>query len=402
MLVNRAYKTELDLNNKQRTILLKSTGTARFAYNWGLQRKQDVYEMNQLPIPHIRTPTAIDLHKELNILKKSKFSWMYDVSKCCPQEALRDLDTAYQRFFKGISRYPRFKSKKKGGGSFTLTGTIKVFADIIQLPRIGGIRFKESNYLPTDQRILSATVSEHANRWFVSILVKEEIEIPENYGSIIGVDLGINNLATCSDGVVFPNPKAFERNERKLKRLQRSLSKKKKGSKNREKARQRVSKLHNRIANIRLDNTHKITSDLAKNKSVIVIEDLNNRGMISNHKLAKSLSDVGFGEFRRQMEYKTKWCGSKLIVANRWFPSTKMCSACGSLREISLSDRTYICPVCGFEANRDMNAALNLESVAVSSTETLNACGEDVRHGGNTTQTSMNQESNTIRSVLDG
>jgi len=400
MLINRAYKTELDPNNKQKTLFLKATGTARFAYNWGLQRKQDVYEMNQLPVPHIKYPTAIDLHKELNILKKSKFSWMYDVSKCCPQEALRDLDIAYQRFFKGTSRHPRFKSKKKGAGSFRLTGAIKVGSNRIQLPRIGIIRLKERNYLPADQHILSVTVSEHADRWFVSVLVREELETPTNTGAVIGVDLGINELATCSDGVVFHNPKAYRRRERKLKRLQRNLSRKKKGSSNRNKARQKVSKIHVRIANIRSDVLHKITTRLTKTKSVIVIEDLNNRGMMRNHKLAKSIADASFGEFRRQLQYKSRWYGSKLVVVDRWFPSSKMCSVCGNVKEITLSMRVYTCEVCGAELDRDLNAARNL--VAASSAEKLNACGEDVRHDTVIMQTSMNQESNTPRSVLDG
>ena len=400
MLINHAYKTELAPNNVQKTLLHKSAGTARFAYNWGLQRKQDVYEMNQLPVPYIKTPTAIDLHKELNILKKTDYPWMYEVSKCCPQEALRSLDVAYQRFFKKISGHPKLKSKKNGVGSFTLTGAIKVGSDRFQLPRRGIIRLKERNYLPADHHILSVTVSEHAGRWFVSVLVREELEPPTNTGAVIGVDLGINELATCSDGVVFHNPKAYRRRERKLKRLQRNLSRKKKGSCNRNKARQKVSKIHVRIANIRSDVLHKITTRLTKTKSVIVIEDLNNRGMMRNHKLAKSLADASFGEFRRQLQYKSRWYGSKLVVTDRWFPSTKMCSVCGNVKEITLSERVYTCEVCGAELDRDLNAARNL--VAASSAEKLNACGEDVRHDTVIMQTSMNQESNTTRSVLDG
>jgi len=389
MLVNRAYKTELNPNNKQITLFLKSAGTARFAYNWGLQCKKELYQATG------KSPSAIDLHRKLNRLKQIEYPWMYEVSKCCPQEALRDLDTAYQRFFKGISGYPRFKSKKKGIGSFRLTGAIKISSDKIQLPRLGIIKLKEKNYLPVNKHILSATVSERADRWFVSVSVREKIDISENVGGVVGLDLGVNNLVTCSDGEAFSNPKALRRSERKLKRLQRSLSKKKKGGNNRNKARQKIAKMYIRIANIRGDNIHKITSQLAKNKSIIVIEDLNNNGMLRNHKLAKSLADASFGEIRRQLEYKSTWYGSKLIIANRWLPSSKMCSYCGNVKEISLSERIYKCPVCGFEADRDLNAALNLKSVAVSSTETLNACGEDVRHDMVIMQTSMNQESNT-------
>jgi len=167
-LINHAYKTELAPNNIQRTHLLKSAGTARFAYNWGLARWKEEYERTG------KSSNAIRLHRQLNALKRTDFPWMYEVSKCAPQEALRDLEDAFQRFFKGQARYRRFKSKKNGVGSFTLTGAVKVGADRIQLPRLGIIRLKERNYLPADHHILSVTVSEHAGRWFVSVLVSEE------------------------------------------------------------------------------------------------------------------------------------------------------------------------------------------------------------------------------------
>jgi len=393
----KAYKTELAPNNVQRTLLLKSAGVARFAYNWGLAKRQDQFEQTG------KSSTCLALRRELNSIKRTDFPWMMEVSKCCPQEALRDLETAYQRFFKGVSGHPTFKSKKNGAGSFTFSYNIQVDANRIQIPRIGKVRLKERNYLPTDQHILSATVSEHAGRWFVSVLVREEIKVPKNNGSIVGVDLGINHLATVSDGSVFDNPKALRRNERKLARLQRSLSRKKKGSRNRNKARQKVAKFHNRIASIRNDAIHKITTQLAKTKSVVVIEDLNVSGMMKNHKLAKSLADASFGEFRRQLQYKAKWYGSRVVVADKWFPSTKKCSICGNVKEMELSDRTYVCSICGNTIDRDLNASKNLEAVAVSSTETLNACGELTTTEATVMQVgSMNQEPNTIQDVLNG
>jgi putative transposase len=393
----RAYKTELAPNNVQRTLLLKSAGVARFAYNWGLAKRQDQFEQTG------KSSTCLALRRELNSIKRTEFPWMMDVSKCCPQEALRDLETAYQRFFKGVSGHPTFKSKKNGAGSFTFSYNIQVDTDRIQIPRIGEIRLKEKNYLPTDQHILSATVSEKAGRWFVSVLVREEIKVPDNNGSIVGVDLGINHLATASDGSVFDNPKALRRNERKLARLQRSLSRKKKGSRNRNKARQKVANIHDRIASIRGDAIQKITTQLAKTKSVVVIEDLNVSGMMKNHKLAKSLADASFGEFRRQLQYKAKWYGSSIVVADKWFPSTKKCSICGNMKEMELSDRTYACPICGNIMDRDLNASKNLEAVAVSSTETLNACGELTATEATVMQVgSVNQEPNTIQDVLNG
>ena len=394
----RAYKTELAPNNVQRTLLLKSAGVARFAYNWGLAKRQDQFEQTG------KSSSCLSLRRELNSIKRTEFPWMLDVSKCCPQEALRDLETAYQRFFKGVSGHPTFKSKKNGAGSFTFSYNIHVGVDRIQIPRIGEVRLKEKNYLPTNQHILSATVSEKAGKWFVSVVVREEIKVPENNGYIVGVDLGINHLATVSDGSIFDNPKALRRNERKLARLQRSLSRKKKGSRNRNKARQKVVKIHNRIASIRDDAIQKITTQLAKTKSVVVIEDLNVSGMMKNHKLAKSLADASFGEFRRQLQYKAEWYGSKVVVADKWFPSTKKCSVCGNVKEMELSDRTYTCPACGNVMDRDLNASKNLEAVAVSSTETLNACGELTATEATVMQVgSMNQEPNTIlEGVLSG
>jgi transposase len=228
----RVYKTELDLNNAQITACRSHAGAARFAYNWGLRRYQEEYAAGN------RTPSAISLHKELNALKKTGFPWMYDVSKCAPQEALRDLEKAFKHFFrkcqlkkmgqwKGKLGYPKFKTKKKGIGSFRLTGTIHVMDKYVQLPRLGKLRITEKGkkqYIPTSGvKILSATVSEQAGRWFVSAQVEEEVADPiQACGSVIGVDLGIKTLATCSDGRTIENLKALRKNLKKLKRLGRS------------------------------------------------------------------------------------------------------------------------------------------------------------------------------------
>jgi putative transposase len=346
------------------------TGTARVAYNWGLAYRKKLYEKKK------KTINSIGLHKELNKLKKEEYEWMYKVSKCAPQEALRDLDSSFKNFFAGRAKYPRFKKRKTTSyGSFRLTGTIKIWSNIIQLPRLGRIRLKEKNYLPKDNHILSATLSSKAGRWFVSILVEEEHEVPLNNNPAAGVDLGIKELATISDGTIFSNPKALPTRQRKLKRQQRAFSRTKKGSKNRKKAVKKLQKTHFKISSIRFDAINKATSYLAKTKSVIVLEDLNVKGMIRNHKLALVLSDASFGEFRRQLEYKTQWYGSKLIMADRFFPSSKMCSACGSIKgDLKLSDRLFICESCGLEIDRDFNASLNLLHLAGSFSESLNAC----------------------------
>lgn len=378
MIIYRAYKTELKLNNQQRVICKKHAGCARFAYNWGLKRKIDMF------VKTGTSPSAIDLHKELNRLKQTKFSWMYEVSKCAAQEALRNLENAFKNFFRRIKNgqrctFPRFKSRKKRIGSFRLTGVIRVFNDSIQLPRLGRLRLKEHGYLPPESNhvhILSATISEKAGRWFVSLQVKEEINPVKNTGPIVGVDIGIRRLATLSDGTSFNNPCPLARYERKMKRIQRALSRKQKRSRNRLKTKLTLQKLHARIANIRRNAIHQVTSKLTKSKSVIVIEDLCVQGMRMNQTLAKQVSDVGFAEFRRQLEYKTQWYSSQLVLAPRFFPSSKRCSQCGYVKTELSSCRIYTCGQCGLVIDRDINASKNLLFVAVGFTETINACYE--------------------------
>jgi putative transposase len=377
----RGYKTELDLNDRQRTACAKHAGAARYAYNWGLRRKIDAYEATG------QSPTAMDLHRELNALKKTELAWMYGVSKCAPQEALRNLDRAFAHFFRrvrlkqqgklnGPVGFPRFKSRKAGLGSFRLTGSIHVFEDSVQVPRLGRLRLKERGYLPTGgAKILSATVSERAGRWFVSIQVEEEVLEPTPArGEPVGVDLGVKTLAMCSDGIHYENPKALSRAQKKLRRLQRQLARQQKGSRNREKTRRRIARLHYRIANVRGDTLHKATSGIvAKTKPdserpcVVVLEDLNVSGMLGNHHLARAIADVGMYEFGRQVRYKATWSGSEVRVAERWYPSSKRCSGCGQVKgKLDLSERVYECDGCGLVIDRDLNAARNLAQVATA------------------------------------
>ena len=378
----RGYKTELDLNNKQTTLCLKHAGCARYAFNWALNKKIEAYKKGE------KVPTAIDLHRDLNKLKQTELQWMYECSKCAPQEALRHVDKAYDNFFrkvklkkqgkhKGKLGFPKFKSKKKGIGSFRLTGAIKVLPDAIQLPRLGKLRLKEHDYLPVNGgHILSATISEQAGRWLVSIQVEEDRPEPEiATGQPIGIDLGIKTLATLSDATPFENPHALKHQLKKLKRLSHAHSRKQKGSKNREKSRKKLAVLHARIANIRRDSLHKTTSQIvAKTKpaserpSLIVLEDLNIAGMLKNRKLSRAIADVGMSEFRRQLVYKAAQAGITVKYANRWYASSKICSSCGWVNEdLDLSQRVFVCVDCGYLADRDYNAAKNI--LAVSSTE---------------------------------
>jgi putative transposase len=392
MKVVRGYKTELDLNNEQRTACLKHAGCARFSYNWGLARSQEAYRATG------KRPTAIDLHKDLNKLKQTDYPWMYECSKCAPQEALRDLDRAFKDFcrratlkkqgkWRGQVGFPTFKKRSKGIGSFRLTGSIKVFEGSVQLPRIGKVRLHEHGYIPTGAKILSATVSEQAGRWFVSVQVEEEREQPVcTATSAIGVDLGVKTLATLSDGTPFENPRPLKHAQKRLKRLERQKSRRKKGSKNRAKTVAKLAKQHAHVANIRKDASHKLTSYLCKNHALIAIEDLHVAGMVKNHCLAQAVSDSNFGEIRRQLEYKAQWHGVHLVVIDRFYPSSQVCSHCQWRNEaLTLSDRVFVCLDCGAVTDRDYNAAQNIVRVAVSSIDTQNACGQ--RSAGSYTST---------------
>jgi putative transposase len=399
MFILRAFKTELDLNHVQKTACARHAGAARFAYNWGLARKIEAYQAGK------KTLSAIDLHRELNALKKTDLPWMYAVSKCAPQEALRNLDQAFAHFFRRVKEkkagkkvnvgFPKFKSKKNGRGSFRLTGAIHVFEKAIQLPRLGVLRLKESGYLPMEGvHILSATVSEKAGRWFVALQVEMEIPDPVLSGKAVeGVDLGIKNRAQVSDGMCFKNPRALKRNEKKIKRLQKTVSRRQPGSANRKKAVGKLATAYAHVANIRKNDLHQVTSRLTTlapaasaggTKSVVVLEDLNVSGMLKNHHLAQAIADVGMGEFRRQMEYKGAWYGCQVRIADWNYPSTKRCSHCGHRKKrISLGTRIYRCPVCGLRIDRDLNAALNLQQwfFSTASSAGIHACGEDIRPG---------------------
>ena len=382
MPITRAYKTELALNHEQETACKQHAGAARWAYNWGLREKQERYKATG------KAPSAMELHRDLNARKSTELPWMYQVSKCAPQEALRNLDSAFSHFFrrwrlkqegkwKGKLGYPQPKSKKKGLGSFRLTGSIVVLPDAIQLPRLGRLRLKERDYLPVaGVKLLSATVSEAAGHWYVSVQVEQEQSVPANTGPVVGVDLGVKALATFSDGTVIPNQRHLKRRLKQLKRLHRVVSRRTKGGKNRRKAACKLAKLYRKVANQRKNTLHQVTTTLAKTKSVIVIEDLNVSGMLKHHHLAQSIADVGFYEFKRQLLYKATWYGSRVILADRWEPSSKTCSGCGWVnKDLTLADRTFHCQACGLVRDRDLNAAINLSKLAGSSSESRNACG---------------------------
>ena len=347
------FKTELKLNNKQRTKLAQHAGVARHAWNWGLNLTKQILNHNQENTEDkIKFPSAIDLHKWLVAMVKPENPWYYKSSKCAPQFALRQLREAWARCFKKTSLAPKFKKKGKND-SFTLDGTIKVIDHFkIQVPKIGVLKTYER--LPVGYKPKTVTISRKANSWFISY--KIEVEPINTLKTVkkVGVDLGIKTLAYLSTGVIFKGAKAYYSYEKRLARLQWLSRNKRNGSNNWKKAQLRIAKLHAKIANIRKNTLHKLTTYLAKNHGEIVIEDLNVSGMLKNGKLAKAIADMGFYEFRRQLEYKCQLYRSKLIIADRWFPSSKTCSNCGWHNpDLKLSDRWFLCVGCGSFLERD-------------------------------------------------
>ena len=374
----KAYKTELDASKKQITMFMQHLGCARWAYNWGLAKKIEAFEKDGTSL------NSMTLHKELVVLKKTNYPWFYESSKCAPQNALRDLDMAYKNFFRRCKEgakakgFPKFKTKHDSQQAFRLQESILVQSNYIKLPRIGEVKLKEADYIPKDCKIVHATVSKRAGKWFVSVLVEEpdKKHIPAK-NAVIGVDLGIKAMATCSDGTVYANPKALRKNLKRLKRLSRKLSKKKKGSKNREKAKLKLAKLNYKISNIRKDALHKASSKIVNENQVIVLEDLNVSKMLKNQKLAMAICDVGFYEFRRQIEYKAKWYGRQVIFADTFYPSSKLCSCCGWRNNtLTLKDRVFQCKNCDNKIDRDLNASLNLKSLHTGGSSGIYACEE--------------------------
>ena len=381
----RAYKTEIDPTPEQRTKLVQACGAARFVFNWGLAQKKAALEAKE------KAPTYAQLNKELTKLR-AEHEWLAAIASHTCQASLRNLEAAWVNFFKskfGQRKgkrlgFPRFKSRHNGLGQIKHYG-FEVANDSIRWGGIGWINLKERGYIPSGKygawadgkRLICLTISERAGHFFVSAQTEEEaapIEVADDL-PIIGVDVGIKSLATVSDGRQFENPKALRRNMRKLKRAQRAVSRKVKGSNNRNKARQELARVHYRVSCIRQDATHKATTDITQNPSVIVIESLNVAGMMRNHKIAGAASDANMSEFHRQLRYKSEWSGGRIVEADQWFASSKTCSCCGWRdADQTLSDRMFVCQRCGQQMDRDLNAAHNLKQWAASRAVTKD-CG---------------------------
>jgi putative transposase len=397
--VRVAYRFALDPSPVQERALRSHAGAARFAWNWALARCKQRYAAER------KWYSAVELHRMWNAQKKADpaLGWWSENSKCCYQEAFRNLDRALRDFIKSRKGqrkgkrlgFPKFKKRGRAKDSFRLTGVIRCDGDRVVLPRLGAIRTCEATEKLSrltgegSARILSATVSRTAQRWFVSFTVEASREIPELHprpGSAAGIDLGVKTLLTGVDDagniITVPGPRPLRAALRRLRRASRAHSRKTPGSVRRRRSAARLGKIHARVANVRADALHKATSALAARYETVVAEDLNVTGMIANKKLARAVADQGFGAVRRMLGYKTKWNGGLLVAADRWYPSSKTCSACGAVKaKLTLADRIYQCDRCGLVLDRDVNAARNLLSLAASGAESQNASRAPVRPG---------------------
>ncbi len=369
-----AKKVRLYPTPEQEQKMWQSVGTARYVYNWTLNKQEENYRSGGKFI------SDNDLRKELTQLKKDELPWLKGVSNNVAKQAVKDGCTAYKNFFSGRAKKPNFKSRKKSRPSFYNDNVkLKVKEKSVLIEKVGWLRTNEQ--LPIDVKYTNPRVSYDGKYWFLSVGIEQELEEIELTDVSLGIDVGLKDLAICSDGQVFKNinkTKVVRKLEKRLKRLQRQVSRKyetnKKQTKGGEtrcqfvkttniiKLEREIRLLHRRLKNIRSNHTHQTTNQIVKTKpSRIVMETLNIRGMMKNRHLSKAIAQQNLYEFRRQLKYKCEFYGISFVEADKWYPSSKTCSCCGNIKvKLSLSERTYNCEVCGEVIDRDLNAAINL------------------------------------------
>jgi putative transposase len=360
-----AHKIALALTDAQEAYCRQAVGTARFTYNWALAHWQMQYRNDE-------KPTAGKLKKEWNTLKYERYPWLHGIHRDAHAQPFTNLHAAFQRFFQNVKDrkagkttikigYPAFKKKGQHDSFYIANDKVQVRGKRLRIPKLGWVRMREA--LRFTGTLMSAVVSRTADRWYVSLSVQIDTapRVCENQAGVVGVDLGVKHLATLSTREKIDGPKPLKAVLRALRRLNRELARRVNGSANWHKTKARLSKLHARTAAIRADALHKLTTRLTTTYQQIVIEDLHVRGMLQNRKLARSISDMGLGRFRQMLTYKAEAYGCEVIVADRWFPSSKLC-VCGVVHEtLTLADRVFVCGHCGYTEDRDIHAAKNLE-----------------------------------------
>lgn len=366
----KTIKIKLKPNKCQKSLLFQCSGTARWAYNWTLGKQEEIYKASGKFI------SDGDLRKELTQLKKTnEYKWLFAYSNNITKQAIKDACDAYKRFFKGLTRKPKFKSRKKSKPSFFNDNVkLKFTNSTVHLEKIGKIKLAEKNRVPLESKYYNPRITFDGLSWWLSVgidfdIMKNTKEKTEG----IGIDLGIKELAVISNGSIYENINKTPRVKKvykKLKKVQRSVSRKYEMNKNGKlfiktnniiKSEKIINRLHKKLANIRTNYIHKITSTLVKtNPEFIVMEDLDINGMMKNRHLSKAIQEQKLFEFRRQIEYKCKWNDVKILFVGRFYPSSKLCSSCGQIKkDLKLSDRVYNCN-CGYGMDRDLNAAMNL------------------------------------------
>src|SRR6266487_3657699 len=371
----KAYKYRMYATEEQANILARTFGCCRFVYNWALRQRTDAFFQRGERLYYNQLAVMLT-----ELKKQEEAAWLAFVSSVPLQQSLRHLDTAFRNFFEGRAEYPTFHKKHAvqsatyAANAFTWDGKQLTFAKM-DTP----LDIHWSRPLPKGCKPTTVTLSKDcADRYFVSLLVEEDIKHLPVVKMQVGLDLGLKSMLITSDGHTYGNPKFFAKNEKKLAKAQRRHARAKKGGKNRRKAQLKVARIHARMADRRKDYQHKLSTQIIRENQVVCVESLSVKNMLQNHSLAKAISDVGWSEFIRQLAYKAEWYGRTLVRIDKWYPSSKRCFDCGHILDsLTLDVRHWICPECGVSHDRDLNAAKNILAVGL----TASACGEMVRPG---------------------